>query len=164
MRERGHLKSLLLFLFLINITPPCFAAALKGPRPGAWIEILSWWPRAVLYHGFLSDEEADHVRKIAEPRLGRSGVLNYDGSRTPEDSIRTSYGTFLAPAEDDVIKAIDIRVATWTHLPPSHSESVQVLRYECTYVRLSVVVMYLIPERTQRNERRSRISSRREIY
>ena len=102
----------------------------KGPRPGSWIETMSWKPRAFVWHGFLSDDEADHVRNLAAPRMKRSSVVNYDGSVTPEDNIRTSYGTFLDPAEDEVIKDIDVRVGLWTHLPPSHTEAMQVLRYE----------------------------------
>ena len=67
----------------------------KGPRPGSWIETMSWKPRAFVWHGFLSEDEADHVRILAAPRMQRSSVVNYDGSVTPADDIRTSYGTFL---------------------------------------------------------------------
>ncbi|KAL4552760.1 hypothetical protein Ndes2526B_g02670 [Nannochloris sp. 'desiccata'] len=133
----ARLDSLLLLSLWIATTVQVLEAALpllkpfnKGPRPGSWIETMSWKPRASVWHGFLSDDEADHVRNLAAPRMERSSVVNYDGSVTPADDIRTSYGTFLEPAEDEVIKDIDVRVALWTHLPPSHTEAMQVLRYE----------------------------------
>lgn len=72
---------------LLNIT--------LGPRHDAWIETMSWKPRAYVYHGFLSNEECDHIINLATPRIARSSVINFDGSTNPADDIRTSYGTFL---------------------------------------------------------------------
>jgi prolyl 4-hydroxylase len=91
---------LLLFLWMATAYYLQVEAALpagfkKGPRPGSWIETMSWKPRAFVWHGFLTDDEADHVRNLAAPRMERSSVVNYDGSVTPADDIRTSYGTFL---------------------------------------------------------------------
>lgn len=72
------------------------ATPLRGaPRPDSWIETLSWKPRAFLYHGFISDEEADHVVSVATPMIARSSVVAYDGKVNPTDEIRTSFGTFL---------------------------------------------------------------------
>lgn len=71
------------------------SAVKRGPRQDSWIEAMSWKPRAFVWHGFLSDDEADHIRNLAAPRMERSGVVNYDGSNTPDHDIRTSYGTFL---------------------------------------------------------------------
>ncbi|PSC73401.1 putative trehalase [Micractinium conductrix] len=94
-----------------------------------WMELLSWKPRAYLYHHFLSDEECDHIIKISSPHMQRSGVVNMDGSVT-EDGIRTSWGTFLTRAQDEVVFAIEHRVANWSHLPVEHAEDMQVLRYQ----------------------------------
>lgn len=52
---------------------------------------------------FLSDEEADHVRGLAEPRLTRSGVVAKTGG-SEISQIRTSHGVFLERGQDDVIK------------------------------------------------------------
>lgn len=94
-----------------------------------WVELLSWKPRAYLYHNFLSPEECDHIIKIAMPHIQRSGVVNMDGSIS-EDNIRTSWGTFLTRGQDEVIYAIEHRLANWTHLPAGHAEDMQVLRYQ----------------------------------
>lgn len=39
-----------------------------------WIEVLSWKPRAFLYHNFLTKEEADHVIELAGDKIQRSQV------------------------------------------------------------------------------------------
>lgn len=43
--------------------------------------------------------------------------------------IRTSSGMFYARAEDEIVKRIEDRVATWTMLPPGNAEGMQVLHY-----------------------------------
>lgn len=74
----------------------CFPQLIQaGPRSDSWIEVLSWSPRAFLYHGFLSDEECQHIIDKATPRMKRSSVINYDGTINDTDSIRTSYGCWI---------------------------------------------------------------------
>ncbi|CAI5937738.1 unnamed protein product [Closterium sp. NIES-64] len=64
----------------------------------------------------------------ARPNMTRSEVVADNGTEEI-DPIRTSYGTFLETAQDDVIKRIEDRIATWTFLAPENQESMQVLRY-----------------------------------
>lgn len=108
-------------------SPSANATAAKRPTP--WIETLSWSPRAFLYHNFLTPEECDHIIAVATPGMARSSVINADGS-VGDDPIRTSYGTFIARNHDEVITAIEERVATWAHLPAGYAEDMQVLRYQ----------------------------------
>ncbi|CAI7802125.1 unnamed protein product [Closterium sp. NIES-54] len=101
------------------------------PEPGLSeprIVRLSWKPRAWIYKQFLSHEECDHIIELARPNMTRSEVVADNGTEEI-DPIRTSYGTFLETAQDDVIKRIEDRLATWTFLPPENQESMQVLRY-----------------------------------
>lgn len=58
--------------------------------------------------------------QIASPHIARSTVVNPDGSIS-DDPIRTSWGTFLSRAQDEVVFAIEQRIANWTHLPVSHA-------------------------------------------
>ena len=60
-----------------------------------WIEVVSWKPRAFVYHGFLTHSECDHIIALATPRLTRSGVTNADGSANATDDIRTSFGAWI---------------------------------------------------------------------
>jgi len=39
----------------------------------------------------------------------------------PLPAVRTSWGTFLSRAQDEVVYAIEQRVANWTHLPAEHA-------------------------------------------
>lgn len=93
-----------------------------------WIEVVSWKPRAFIYHNFLSDEEAEHMKRLAAPTMKRSTVVAANGSSVLDD-YRTSYGTFIKRQADPVIEDIEERLAEWARIPVVHGEDTQVLRY-----------------------------------
>ncbi|XP_019066714.2 prolyl 4-hydroxylase 1 isoform X2 [Solanum lycopersicum] len=70
-------------------------------------EIISWKPRIVLFHNFLSAE----------------GV---------KSDVRTSSGMFLNPDERKypMIQAIEKRISVYSQIPVENGELIQVLRYE----------------------------------
>ncbi|CAI5536258.1 unnamed protein product [Closterium sp. Naga37s-1] len=94
------------------------------------VQLSAWKPRAYLYRNFLTDDECDHIIKIATPRLQRSSVADNTDGHSELSSIRTSSGMFIAVAEDAVIARIEARIAEWTFLPLPNQEAMQVLRYE----------------------------------
>ena len=51
-----------------------------------WVEVLSWKPRAYLYHNFLTHEECDHIIK-ASSRGGAAGALQ-QGAAAAHRSLR----------------------------------------------------------------------------
>lgn len=117
-----------------------------------WIQTISWQPRAFVYHNFLSDEECAHIIKLAAPQMKRSTVVGSHNQGVVDD-IRTSAGTFLQRNQDPVVATIEQRLAEWTHLPVSHQEDMQVLRYGPTnkygahmdgLERVVTVLMYLV--------------------
>ena len=68
------------------------AAAADPKRP--WMELISWKPRAYLYHNFLTEEECDHIIKVrgckrrvscaqASNRHRRSATCRGDGAPPP---------------------------------------------------------------------------------
>uniref|UniRef100_A0A7N0U9K8 procollagen-proline 4-dioxygenase n=1 Tax=Kalanchoe fedtschenkoi TaxID=63787 RepID=A0A7N0U9K8_KALFE len=91
---------------------------------------LSRSPRAFLYKGFLSDEECDHFINLSKGRLEKSMVADNKSGKSRESNVRTSSGTFLAYAQDEIVAEIEARIATWTFLPVENGESIQVLHYE----------------------------------
>ncbi|KAI3428055.1 hypothetical protein D9Q98_006440 [Chlorella vulgaris] len=93
-----------------------------------WFEPVSWYPRAFVAHNFASKEETDHLIKLAQPQLRRSTVVGPRGESVV-DSYRTSYGTFIRRHQDNVVSALEQRVATWTKYNTTHQEDIQVLRY-----------------------------------
>eukprot|EP00882_Tetradesmus_deserticola_P023404 GHRQ01025467.1.p1 GENE.GHRQ01025467.1~~GHRQ01025467.1.p1 ORF type:complete len:288 (+),score=44.69 GHRQ01025467.1:151-1014(+) len=93
-----------------------------------WVEVVSWKPRAFIYHNFLTDAEAEHIKKLAAPTLKRSTVVGAGGQNVYDD-YRTSYGTFIKRNADAVMEAIEERLAQWAQIPRVNGEDLQVLRY-----------------------------------
>ncbi|CAI5467395.1 unnamed protein product [Closterium sp. Yama58-4] len=112
--------------FGVAINPAVADGNLTEPR----VTVLSWKPRAFLYHKFLTPEECNHIISLARPRLERSEVVAREGEGSNVDDVRTSFGTFLDWQQDDVIKRIEERIAAWTFLPVENQEAMQVLRYQ----------------------------------
>ena len=82
-------------------------------------------PRAFLYHEFLSEEECDHLVKVAEGGLMQSGVVDAETGGSTVSEIRTSKGAFVARALDPIVAGIERRIAEWTQLPEEHGEAIQ---------------------------------------
>ncbi|KAG2500261.1 hypothetical protein HYH03_001839 [Edaphochlamys debaryana] len=119
-----------------------------------WIQTISWKPRATVYHNFLSDREARHIIDLAKYQMKRSQVVpTNDSNGGAIDDIRTSFGTFLRRNADPIIRAIEQRLSLWSHIPISHQEDMQVLRYGVSnkygphldgLERVASVLMYLV--------------------
>ncbi len=75
-------------------------------------------------------EECDHIIQISKNQLYRSGVVETETGGSKISEIRTSSGTFLARGQDDVVKAIEDRIAKWTLMPVGNGEGFQVLKYD----------------------------------
>ncbi|PWA50233.1 Oxoglutarate/iron-dependent dioxygenase [Artemisia annua] len=99
-------------------------------RLDRWVEIISWEPRAVIYHNFLSQEECEHLINIAKPHMEKSTVVDSVTGKSKDSRVRTSSGTFLDRGQDETVRAIEKRIADFTFLPVEHGEGLQVLHYE----------------------------------
>jgi prolyl 4-hydroxylase len=67
-------------------------------------QVLDWDARIFMIHDFLTAEECDHIRKVSEARMTRSGVVESDTGGSGISEIRTSFGVFLDRGEDEVVK------------------------------------------------------------
>ncbi|XP_024993525.1 probable prolyl 4-hydroxylase 10 isoform X2 [Cynara cardunculus var. scolymus] len=99
-------------------------------RVDHWAEVISWEPRAVIYHNFLSQDECEHLIKIAKPHMEKSTVVDSVTGKSKDSRVRTSSGTFLERGQDETVRAIEKRIADFTFLPVEHGEGLQVLHYE----------------------------------
>ncbi|XP_021731080.1 probable prolyl 4-hydroxylase 10 isoform X1 [Chenopodium quinoa] len=99
-------------------------------RDQQWVELLSWEPRAFVYHNFLSKEECEYLIKLASPRMEKLQVVDEQTGKSKDSRVRTSSGTFLARGRDKIIRTIEQRIADFTFLPVDHGEGLQVLHYE----------------------------------
>ncbi|XP_058093529.1 prolyl 4-hydroxylase 1 isoform X1 [Magnolia sinica] len=95
-------------------------------------EIISWSPRIIVLHNFLSMEECDYLRAIARPRLQVSTVVDVKTGKGIKSDVRTSSGMFLSSEERKypLVKAIEKRISVFSQIPVENGELIQVLRYE----------------------------------
>ncbi|KAE8779870.1 putative prolyl 4-hydroxylase 3 [Hordeum vulgare] len=101
-----------------------------GERGAQWTEVISWEPRAFVYHNFLSKEECEYLIELAKPRMVKSTVVDSETGKSKDSRVRTSSGMFLQRGRDKVIRAIERRIADYTFIPAEHGEGLQVLHYE----------------------------------
>lgn len=101
-----------------------------GERGAQWTEVISWEPRAFVYHNFLSKEECEYLIGLAKPRMEKSTVVDSTTGKSKDSRVRTSSGMFLRRGRDKVIRAIERRIADYTFIPAEHGEGLQVLHYE----------------------------------
>ncbi|XP_073036424.1 probable prolyl 4-hydroxylase 3 [Primulina eburnea] len=101
-----------------------------GKRGEQWTEILSWEPRASIYHNFLSKEECEYLINLARPHMKKSAVVDSKTGQSKDSRVRTSSGMFLRRGQDKIIRTIEKRIADYTFIPPEHGEGLQVLHYE----------------------------------
>ncbi|XP_010539828.1 PREDICTED: probable prolyl 4-hydroxylase 3 isoform X1 [Tarenaya hassleriana] len=99
-------------------------------RGEQYTEVLSWEPRAFVYHNFLSKEECEYLIDLAKPRMVKSSVVDSKTGKSKDSRVRTSSGTFLRRGKDKIIRDIEKRIADYTFIPVENGEGLQVLHYE----------------------------------
>lgn len=95
-----------------------------------WVEVISWEPRAFIYHNFLSKEECEYLISLGKPYMVKSSVIDSATGKSKDSRVRTSSGTFLRRGRDKIITAIEKRIADFTFIPEEHGEGIQILHYE----------------------------------
>lgn len=93
------------------------------------VEQISWEPRAWLFHGFLTDEECEFLKMMANTSLVPSTVVDAKTGGSVPSQVRTSSGTWFSRGHDDTISTIEERIALVTMIPPENGEGIQVLKY-----------------------------------
>ncbi|GBF91300.1 hypothetical protein Rsub_03620 [Raphidocelis subcapitata] len=111
--------------------PSAAAADAAARRRGApLIRMLSWSPRAMLWEGFASAAECDHLASLAAPHLAKSDVVDSDTGEVVQSRERTSSGWFLPRRRaDSVVAELEERIARWAQIPASNGEPFHILRY-----------------------------------
>ncbi|CAN0918883.1 Probable prolyl 4-hydroxylase 10 [Linum grandiflorum] len=95
-----------------------------------WVEVISWEPRAFVYHNFLSKEECEYLISLAKPHMVKSTVVDSETGKSKDSRVRTSSGTFLARGRDKIVRDIEQRIADFSFIPVDHGEGLQILHYE----------------------------------
>lgn len=115
---------------LSSIVHNSFTSDGDDERGDQWVEVISWEPRAVVYHNFLSKDECEYLINLAKPHMHKSSVVDSETGKSKDSRVRTSSGTFLARGRDKTIRNIEKRIADFTFLPVEHGEGLQILHYE----------------------------------
>ncbi|XP_069825615.1 prolyl 4-hydroxylase subunit alpha-3 isoform X2 [Dendropsophus ebraccatus] len=92
-------------------------------------EVVNLTPYVVLYHDFVSDYEAEKIKKFSAPWLQRSVVAS--GVRQEQAEYRISKSAWLKDTIDPIIKNLDVRIAAATglHAKAPYAEYLQVVNY-----------------------------------
>lgn len=84
----------------------------------------------VRYTAFLSPKECQHLANVAVTSLAPSTVFDPNTGRQIANPIRSSEGTVIGPAQEDlVVQAICRRIASATGTPFENGEALSILRY-----------------------------------
>ncbi|KAF8410368.1 hypothetical protein HHK36_002896 [Tetracentron sinense] len=86
-------------------------------RGEQWTEIISWEPRAFIYHNFLSKDECEYLINLAKPHMEKSSVVDSITGRSTDSRVRTSSGMFLKRGRDKIIRDIEKRIADFSFIP-----------------------------------------------
>jgi prolyl 4-hydroxylase len=88
-------------------------------------------PKIYICDHFLSDQECDHIIRLAEPHLARSTVVDLQSPADLVDIRRTSQGMWIqGELIDPVVKNIQRKIAQATQIPEENCEDFQVLHYD----------------------------------
>ena len=96
-------------------------------------QLLSTSPRSVMYRNFASDADCDAIVEAARSRLHKSGLaLKRGETLETTKNIGTSSGTFLTSKmeQSGALKRVEEKMARATHIPATHGEAYNILRYE----------------------------------
>lgn len=98
--------------------------------PATPVRLLSHFPPIIQIDNFISAKECRHLIQCAKDNLEKS--LGYDVStgKYTEVDIRTSSQTWLKFRQDEIITAIEERIASFSNIPPDYGEPFSIIRYQ----------------------------------
>ena len=89
------------------------------------MQIISEYPRLVVFPNFIDHERAQAIIKMAAKNLRQSQLALRKGEDSKDHTdVRTSQGTFVDSRSDKsgVLKWLDERIAAVTNIPMAHFE------------------------------------------
>ncbi|GLD53444.1 prolyl 4-hydroxylase subunit alpha-3 [Lates japonicus] len=114
--------------------PRLFCDYFTNDNPGLLLmpvrrEVLSLQPYVVLYHNFITDTEAEDVKRLAQPGLRRSVVAA--GEKQATADYRISKSAWLKDSAHSIVGKLDQRISMLTGLNVQHpyGEYLQVVNY-----------------------------------
>lgn len=127
----------------------------EGPQPQRgklWVETLSKDPKIMYVHNLISREAAEHLISLASIKgMERAVITPYGSSQLTVSTVRTNSAAWLGAHffflkivcafltlslsppdyhQDEIVTAVENRIAKITRTRPEQGESVQVLHYQ----------------------------------
>ena len=93
-------------------------------------EILSENPKIVYIHNFITEEEANHIIKLANELKKPSTIDSKESPVTLSANIRSSNTAHLGKSRDIIVKNIEQKASNYTNLNINYIEPLQVAVYE----------------------------------
>jgi len=93
-------------------------------------KILSENPKIVYIHNFLSENEVNHIIKLADQLKKPSTIDSKESPVTLKENVRSSNSAHLGKSRDDIVKNIEKKAAEYTKLNTNYIEPLQVVVYE----------------------------------
>lgn len=87
-------------------------------------------PRIWVVERFLSDEHCDHFINLVLGKQQRSQGFDAETGDNMNTETRTSSHAFLARGQDEVVAALENRIARMLMMPVENGEGFQILRYQ----------------------------------
>jgi hypothetical protein len=66
----------------INSSEARLVTVLGGFLWQVWVETVSWYPRAFVYHNFMTAEECEHLINLGKPSMVKSSVVDNDTGKS----------------------------------------------------------------------------------
>lgn len=82
-----------------------------------------------IWHGIVSDEEAEHLKSLAVNHLRVSTIVDPETGVQQQDTYRTSQGAWLDHGSDPVVDRLNERIARFTNKGLASMEELHVVRY-----------------------------------
>lgn len=86
-------------------------------------------PHIVVFGNVLSGEECDALIALARPRMQASMTVDMQTGGSIPHPLRTSSGMYFNRAENELVSALERRLAALVHWPIENGEGLQILNY-----------------------------------
>ena len=82
-----------------------------------------------VYHDFITDEEREHIMKVARDKL-KTSTVEEGVNRRIDNKVRVSETAFLSPKDDPIVERVMRRCLKKCDRPLKNCEKLQVVRYK----------------------------------
>jgi prolyl 4-hydroxylase len=136
-KNKYYIISILILILIISITIYYSSKSPKEIQDFQNIErkkykevVLSENPKIILLENFITEEEAEHLMKLADEIKRPSTIDTKDDPYTLVNNVRSSESAHLGKARDKLVLSIENKACDYVNLNTHYLEPMQVVVYE----------------------------------